>query len=153
METENQILKTELFHVKNEYNKLLYSLERFNNEKLKVENETLQSQMKIEKLKTENEKLKAVVDNVKNLVECDSSKKRKADNDHYLPNPFENLRSFDSLHQIQRTSFGKIFQMPDRNINSHFSFGRSFGGSASAAAIPPLAKKETKGTKQVLIKK
>jgi len=91
MEIENENLKKELNCMKNEYNRVLFLLERSYNEKLRLENEKLMINMENEKLKTENEKLMTMVDNVKNLVNNDSSKKRKAENDHY---PFPSRFSF-----------------------------------------------------------
>lgn len=91
MEIENENLKKELNRMKNEYNRVLFLLERSYNEKLRIENEKLMINMENEKLKTENEKLMTIVDNVKNLVNNDPSKKRKAENDHYpFPSPFSN---------------------------------------------------------------
>lgn len=115
MEVENQNLKNELTRMRQEYNKVVFSLERSFNEKLRVENEKLKIEMEIQKLKAENEKLSAIVDNLKNMVNADSSKKRKAENDHYPPSPFG-------------------------ETNLAFSFGRRFASDASIAVAP---KKET----------
>lgn len=111
MEVENQNLKNELTRIRQEWSKAVFSLERTFNEKLRVENEKLKIEMEIQKLKAENEKLSAIVDNVKNMVNTDSSKKRKAENDHYPP-----------------SLFGET--------NLAFSFGRRFASDASIAATP-----------------
>ena len=119
MEIENQNLKNELTRMYQEYNRAVFSLERSFSGKLKVENEKLKLEMEIEKLKAENEKLNSIVDNVRNMVNTDSSKKRKVENDHYPPNPFG-------------------------DNNFAFSFGRRFGSNASVgAAASATSKKET----------
>ena len=88
MEIENQNLKNELILARQEYNKAVFSLERSFNEKLRSETEKFKIEMEFEKLKAENEKLNAIVDNLRNMLNTDSSKKRKAEYDHYPSKPF-----------------------------------------------------------------